>query len=140
MDVLARIRASGREIECGLATIRQARAAVQAQGFRVDQRRGHDRPGPRANRDAHDSSATYILAAEIAPSVKQAISAYDPGYTPSSLDRSLLTARAATPEPESTRSDSDARRVVDLDVRQGPYGLCVSAASEPPRPSFRDRS
>jgi len=62
MDVLARLRAGGREIECGLATTRRERAAVQAQRFRVYQRRGYYRPGLRADRDAYDEKAAYFLA------------------------------------------------------------------------------
>lgn len=62
MNVLARIRAGGREIECGLATTRRERAAVLAQRFRVYQRRGYYRPGLPADRDAHDDRALYFLA------------------------------------------------------------------------------
>jgi hypothetical protein len=63
MEVLARIRAGGREIERGLATTRQARAALRTQRFRVDQHRGYYRLELRADRDVHDRRATYFLAA-----------------------------------------------------------------------------
>ena len=62
MDALVRIRAGGREIECGLATTRRERAAVLAQRFRVYQRRGYYRPDLRADRDAHDARAPYFVA------------------------------------------------------------------------------
>ena len=62
MDVLTRVRAGGREIECGLATTRYERAAVFAQRFRVYQRRGYYRPGLREDRDAYDARAAYFLA------------------------------------------------------------------------------
>lgn len=62
MEVLARVRAGGREIHCGVATTRRERAAVQAQRFRVYQRRGYYRPGLNADRDEHDTSAVYFLA------------------------------------------------------------------------------
>jgi hypothetical protein len=62
MEVLARIRAGSREIECGLATTRRERAAVLAQRFRVYQRRGYYRPGLQGDRDTHDDKAAYFLA------------------------------------------------------------------------------
>ena len=62
MNVLARIRAGGREIECGLATTEQERTAVLAQRFRVYQRRGYFRPGLEVDRDTHDDTAAYFLA------------------------------------------------------------------------------
>jgi hypothetical protein len=62
MNVLARIRAGSREIECGVATTRHERAAIQAQRFRVYQRHGYYRPGLEADRDAYDKAATYFLA------------------------------------------------------------------------------
>jgi len=62
MEVLARIRAGSREIECGLATIRRERAAVLAQRFRVYQRKGYYRPGLRVDRDPWDRKALYFLA------------------------------------------------------------------------------
>jgi hypothetical protein len=62
MEVLTRIRAGYREIECGLATTRRERAAVLAQRFRVYQRRGYYRPGLETDRDRHDRRADYFLA------------------------------------------------------------------------------
>jgi len=62
MEVLLRISAGGREIECGLATTRRERAAVLAQRFRVYQRRGYYRPDLQADRDAHDARAPYFVA------------------------------------------------------------------------------
>ncbi|MBI4522142.1 MAG: hypothetical protein HY701_15000 [Gemmatimonadetes bacterium] len=62
MKVLARIRAGSREIECGLATTKQERAAVLAQRFRVYQRKGYYRPGLQVDRDVHDDKAAYFLA------------------------------------------------------------------------------
>ncbi len=62
MNPLARIRAGGREIEYGLATTKQERAAVLAQRFRVYQRRGYYAPGLRDDRDAHDDKALHFLA------------------------------------------------------------------------------
>ena len=62
MEVLARIRAGSRAIECGLATTRRERAAVLAQRFRVYQRKGYYRPGLQVDRDAHDDKAAYFLA------------------------------------------------------------------------------
>jgi hypothetical protein len=62
MDVLARIRAGNREIECGPATTRRERAAVLAQRFRVYQRRGYYRPGLQQDRDEYDKAARYFLA------------------------------------------------------------------------------
>jgi hypothetical protein len=62
MKVLARIRAGGREIECGLATTRRERAAVLAQRFRVYQRKGYYRDGLRVDRDRWDRQAVYFLA------------------------------------------------------------------------------
>ena len=60
--MLARIRAGGREIEYGVATTDDERAAVQAQRFRVYQRRGYYRPGLQADCDAYDHAAAYFLA------------------------------------------------------------------------------
>ena len=40
MNVLARTRARRREIDCGIAATREERAVIEAQSFRVDQRRG----------------------------------------------------------------------------------------------------
>jgi hypothetical protein len=62
MDVLARIQAGGRMIEFGLAVTRQERAAVQAQRFRVYQRRGYYRAGLDADRDDYDDKAVPFLA------------------------------------------------------------------------------
>jgi hypothetical protein len=62
MKVLARIRAGSREIDCGLATTKQERAAVLAQRFRVYQRKGYYRPGLQVDRDVHDDTAAYFLA------------------------------------------------------------------------------
>jgi len=62
MNLLARVRAGAREIEYGLATTWQERAAILAQRFRVYQRRGYYAPGLRDDRDAHDDKALYFLA------------------------------------------------------------------------------
>ncbi len=62
MNRLARIRAGGRDIEYGLATTKQERAAVLAQRFRVYQCRGYYRPGLRADPDVHDNWALNFLA------------------------------------------------------------------------------
>ena len=62
MDVLTRVRAGGREIECGLATTRKERSAVMAQRFRVYRRRGYYLPGLTSDRDAYDARAAYFLA------------------------------------------------------------------------------
>jgi hypothetical protein len=62
MDVLARLHAGGRTIECGRATTEDERAAVLAQRFRVYQRKGYYRPGLRVDRDPWDTSAVYFLA------------------------------------------------------------------------------
>ena len=62
MEVLARVQAGGRAIECGLAITTQERAAVLAQRFRVYRRRGYYRPGLRADRDDYDKNAVYFLA------------------------------------------------------------------------------
>ncbi len=62
MNVLARIRAGGREIEYGLATTREERDAVLGQRFRVYQRHRYYRPGLQVDRDAHDDRAAYLLA------------------------------------------------------------------------------
>jgi hypothetical protein len=62
MEVLARVQAGSRTIECGLATTGQERAAIQAQRFRVYQRRGYYRPGLQADRDAYDRAARNFLA------------------------------------------------------------------------------
>jgi hypothetical protein len=62
MDMLARIQAGKREIECGLATTRRERTAILAQRFRVYQRKGYYRPGLQVDRDAHDDTAAYFLA------------------------------------------------------------------------------
>lgn len=63
MEVLARVRAGGREIACGVATTRQECAAVLAQRFRVYQRSGYHRPGLRLDRDAYDRRAVYFFLA-----------------------------------------------------------------------------
>lgn len=63
MNVLTRIRAGDREIEYGVATTDDERAAVQAQRFRVYQRRGYYRRGLQADCDAYDHTAAYFLAA-----------------------------------------------------------------------------
>jgi hypothetical protein len=62
MNVLARIKAGGREIEYGLATTDDERAAVQAQRFRVYRRRGYHHPRLQADLDAYDQTAAYFLA------------------------------------------------------------------------------
>lgn len=62
MDVLARVPAGGRWIECGVATTPEERAAVQAQRFRVYQRRGYYRPGLQSDRDVYDDAAIAFLA------------------------------------------------------------------------------
>jgi hypothetical protein len=62
MNVLARIRAGGREIEYGVATTDEERAAVEAQRFRVYQRHGYYRPDLHADRDTFDDTAAYFLA------------------------------------------------------------------------------
>jgi N-acyl-L-homoserine lactone synthetase len=62
MDVLARIQAGSRTIECGLAITRQERAAVRAQRFRVYQRRGYYRAGLAVDRDEYDRTAVPFLA------------------------------------------------------------------------------
>jgi hypothetical protein len=62
MDVLARIQAGGRTIECGVAITRHERAAVQAQRFRVYQRRGYYRAGLDVDRDDYDERAVAFLA------------------------------------------------------------------------------
>jgi hypothetical protein len=62
MDVLARIQAGGRAIECGLAVTTQEQAAVHAQRFRVYQRRGYYRAGLGVDRDEYDQKAKYFLA------------------------------------------------------------------------------
>jgi hypothetical protein len=62
MDVLARLHAGGRVIECGRATTEEERAAVLAQRFRVYQRKGYYRPGLRVDRDHWDDNAVYFLA------------------------------------------------------------------------------
>jgi len=62
MEVLARVRAGGQEIHCGVVTTREERAAVLAQRFRVYQRRGYHRPGLRVDRDAYDRRSVYFLA------------------------------------------------------------------------------
>ena len=65
MDVLARLRAGGREIACGVATTGREGAAVLAQRFRVYQRSGYHRPGLRVDRDAYDQNAVYSCAAAV---------------------------------------------------------------------------
>lgn len=62
MNVLARIRAGGREIEYAIATTMDERAAVLAQRFRVYQRRGYYQLGLQVDRDVHDDKAAYFLA------------------------------------------------------------------------------
>jgi hypothetical protein len=62
MNVLARIKAGGKEIEYGVATTDDERAAVRAQRFRVYQRRGYYRPGLHADCDGFDDTAAYFLA------------------------------------------------------------------------------
>lgn len=62
MDVLARVRAGDYEIECGIATTDEECASVQAQRFRVYQRRGYHRAGLQVDRDAYDEAAAYFLA------------------------------------------------------------------------------
>ena len=62
MHVLTRIRAGGRTIEYAEATTDDERAAVQAQRFRVYQRRGYYRPDLHADRDAYDDTAVSFLA------------------------------------------------------------------------------
>ena len=62
MEVLARIQAGGRAIECGLAVTKRERAVVRAQRFRVYQRHGYYRSGVRADRDDYDKNAVYFLA------------------------------------------------------------------------------
>lgn len=62
MEILARVRAGGRTIDCGIATTKHERAAVLAQRFRVYQRRGYHRPELRVDRDAHDRRAVYFMA------------------------------------------------------------------------------
>jgi hypothetical protein len=61
MDVLARIRAAGRQIDFGVATTARERAAVMAQRFRVYQRSGYYRPGVTTDRDDYDRNAIYVL-------------------------------------------------------------------------------
>src|SRR5262245_45211150 len=62
MNVLARIKADGREIEFGIATTEGERVAVQGQRFRVYQRCGYYRSGLQADCDGYDQSAAYFLA------------------------------------------------------------------------------
>ena len=105
MNVLAHIRAGGREIECGLASTRQERTAVQARHFRVYQGRGYYRPGLRADRDGYDTHAAYFLATlrdgdlgclllGSARLVGQAISVYQTGYSTLSPARGQSTSVA----------------------------------------------
>jgi hypothetical protein len=63
MEVLARLRAGGREIACGVATTGRGRAAALAQRFRVYQRSGYHRPGFRVDRDAYDRRAVSFFLA-----------------------------------------------------------------------------
>jgi hypothetical protein len=95
MNVLARTRAGGRAIECGLAATRRTFARVQAQPFRTDQRHRyqpvrliHEQPSvvglfP----PAHPDPVVPVpwLVAEIAASIEQATSMYDFRYTPVSV-------------------------------------------------------
>jgi len=62
MDMLARIQAGARSIECGLAITRRERAAVQAQRFRVYEGRGYYRAGLEVDHDDYDDSALPFLA------------------------------------------------------------------------------
>jgi hypothetical protein len=62
MDVLARIQAGGRVIERGVAITRHERAAVQAQRFRVYERRGYYRAGLEVDHDDYDGNALPFLA------------------------------------------------------------------------------
>jgi N-acyl-L-homoserine lactone synthetase len=62
MDVLARVQAGGRAIECGVAITRHERTAVQAQRFRVHQRHGYYRAGLGVDRDDYDDKAVPFLA------------------------------------------------------------------------------
>jgi hypothetical protein len=61
MEVLARLQAGGRVIECGLATTKQERGAILAQRFRVYKRKGYYRDGLGADRDPWDTRAAYFL-------------------------------------------------------------------------------
>jgi N-acyl-L-homoserine lactone synthetase len=61
MDVLTRILAGGRAIECGVAITPHERAAVQAQRFRVYERRGYYRAGLDVDRDDYDEEAVPFL-------------------------------------------------------------------------------
>src|SRR5262249_57245209 len=62
MDVLTRIQIGGRAIECGVAITPHERAAVQAQRFRVYERRGYYRAGLEVDHDDYDDSALPFLA------------------------------------------------------------------------------
>ncbi len=62
MEVLTRVRTSGRTIDFGVATTEAERAAVVAQRFGVYQRHGYYRPGVTADRDEYDDEAIYFLA------------------------------------------------------------------------------
>jgi hypothetical protein len=62
MEVLTRIRTGNRNIEFALATTKRERAAVQAQRFRVYQRRGYYRAGLGVDRDDYDDKAAPFLA------------------------------------------------------------------------------
>lgn len=62
MDVLARIRVAGREIDFGVATTPAEREAVIAQRFRIYQRRGYYQPGLADDRDEYDNRAVYVIA------------------------------------------------------------------------------
>jgi hypothetical protein len=62
MEVLARIRVAGRQIDFGVATTPAEREAVLAQRFRIYQRRGYYRPGLTNDRDEYDDRAVHVLA------------------------------------------------------------------------------
>ena len=62
MDVLARIRVAGRQIDFGVATTDAERDAVLAQRFRIYQRRGYYQPGLTDDRDEYDAQAVHFLA------------------------------------------------------------------------------
>ena len=62
MDVLARIRVAGRQIDVGVATTHAEREAVLAQRFRIYQRRGYYQPGLTNDRDEYDDRVVYVLA------------------------------------------------------------------------------
>jgi hypothetical protein len=62
MEVLTRIRAGGRQLDCGLATTETERAAILAQRFRIYQRCGYYRIGLTADHDEYDEQAIHLLA------------------------------------------------------------------------------